>query len=462
MKAPYSEKYQRFLKGLLDDPVSALDTMVPEGLDDHETRDATKLLKVAKARFMQFLCKDLVYKQFKDSKKAVALGEYDEISFYSKNGIVHAKLSSSSGDQTKELAEGEKPKSVEGASVPNAHKYKIELINGVAGVKVALMYKEGSPDVFITCAGTMDSATARADLEKGGPGSKSYEAAKTQIITRLGEVLASLNLGEGRGPKIHISGHSLGGAHAQRIYKDVLVAYDLNTDDGKEGGGIKGLKELNLYTMNSAGVESSVNEQFGDTLASLNVKREYGKDIASFNATMMMNNYDPIQQGGDTTLFSEDLDAEGVSVCLIKRKRIVDKVVVNGAYLVAALATVTTGIQISGDLAASISLGSLTSTAISDLSVFAGVMVGSFLLAAIVHFSYGALVCHRIKAVGPGYEDQLDLVYLNDTSGDRGAIKSSLTKKAAAYSMISDVLGVELLSEDAKTRKAGVVSVVAH
>lgn len=75
-----------------------------------------------------------------------------------------------------------------------------------------------SDEVIISCAGTMLDKRVVNDFDPQGPGFQVYEKHKKNIISKVNLILDIV-----KGKSVIVTGHSLGGAYAQYITRDLLL-----------------------------------------------------------------------------------------------------------------------------------------------------------------------------------------------------------------------------------------------
>lgn len=198
---------------------------------------------------------------------------------------------------------------------------------------------EHPPRVEIVFRGTHNIASGHMDLESGGAGAQSYDEANERIISQINAVVEHLAVKTGGRVIIGSSGHSLGGALAQRCITDIACAMVQNDADtrisnkssttskinqactnriitlaNKSGFAAKNRNHLNINNIlklelgafNSTGVDDETYHQahyFSEYLQNSFYGYKQGKSF-SITADYCLNSRDGVQQTGKKNIFA--------------------------------------------------------------------------------------------------------------------------------------------------------------
>ena len=159
-------------------------------------------------------------------------------------------------------------------------------------------YSEDEP-VIITCAGTMGDYRLVHDLDPMGPGYEIYNKFSDIILLQINNLCSTLNC-----KNILVTGHSLGGSHAQYIVDDMLckkTSYLINkysdskiknfNDDYQH---IAELKTINAVTFQSAGINKNKIRRSNILISKLNNIKNRIPEHEKFRV-----NFVPHINGGD-------------------------------------------------------------------------------------------------------------------------------------------------------------------
>jgi hypothetical protein len=198
---------------------------------------------------------------------------------------------------------------------------------------------EHPPRVEIVFRGTHNMASAHMDLEFGGAGAQSYHEARERIISQINAVVEHVSVKSGGRVIVGVSGHSLGGALAQRCIADLACAMVQNDADlrvshkpanaskinapsashiidlANTAGfaaehrnhlNIHNILKLELAAFNSTGIDDNTYRQahfFSEYLQN----PFYGhkqKKVFSITADYCLNSRDGVQQTGSKNIFA--------------------------------------------------------------------------------------------------------------------------------------------------------------
>lgn len=196
-----------------------------------------------------------------------------------------------------------------------------------------------TPRVEIIWRGTHNLASAHMDLESDGAGAKSYQAARKRIIPQINAVIEHLHNKTGARVIVGVSGHSLGGALAQRCLTDLACSMVQNDADQKkiseqntdskinqqytneiidlaskhgfeakdrENININNILKLELGAFNSTGVDNNTynnSHKFSEYLQNPFYKYKQGKSF-SITADYCLNSRDGVQQTGSKNILA--------------------------------------------------------------------------------------------------------------------------------------------------------------
>lgn len=229
--------------------------------------------------------------------------------------------------------------SVNGKMV-NATVHKIETgHDSLIGYILEIDDHEHTPRVEIVFRGTHNLASAHMDLESGGAGAKSYDEANERIISQINAVVEHVAVKSGGRVIVGVSGHSLGGALAQRCIADIACAMVQNDADTRisnkptnaskineesanhiitlannSGFASKSRNHLNIHNIlklelgafNSTGIDDKTYNQahyFSEYLQNSFYGYKQGKSF-SITADYCLNSRDGVQQTGRKNVFA--------------------------------------------------------------------------------------------------------------------------------------------------------------
>ena len=175
--------------------------------------------------------------------------------------------------------------------------HKIETdCDGLIGYILEIQDFDYIPRVEILWRGTHNLASLHMDLETGGPGAISYNNARLKVITKINKVIDHLYKKTGERIIVGVSGHSLGGALAQRCFTDLLGVKVRNNHNAISSDKIL---KLELAVFNSAGVDEETYKKANRYSEYFNETGSKQKSRAfSITADYCLNDGDGIQQVG--------------------------------------------------------------------------------------------------------------------------------------------------------------------
>jgi hypothetical protein len=199
--------------------------------------------------------------------------------------------------------------------------HKIETgCDGLVGYILEINDPSGAPRVEIIWRGTHNRSSMHMDLESGGPGAVSYEKARLRIIFQINTIIKHLYEKTGDRVIVGVSGHSLGGALAQRCFTDLAAAMVQNesfknlhknnttievankhgfTFDDRSAINLDKICKLELGAFNSAGVDNKTYEN--SKLFSEYLHRE----SFTITADYCLNDRDGVQQVGEKNILAD-------------------------------------------------------------------------------------------------------------------------------------------------------------
>jgi hypothetical protein len=211
--------------------------------------------------------------------------------------------------------------------------------DSLVGYVLEINDHESTPRVEILFRGTHNVASAHMDLESGGAGAKSYHEARERIISQINAVVEHVAVKSGGRVILGVSGHSLGGALAQRCIADIACSMVQNDADlrvsnkpattskinaesanhiidlaNKSGFAAENRNHLNIHNIlklelaafNSTGVDDKTYHQahyFSEYLQNSFYGYKQGKSF-SITADYCLNSRDGVQQTGSKNIFA--------------------------------------------------------------------------------------------------------------------------------------------------------------
>lgn len=164
--------------------------------------------------------------------------------------------------------------------------HKIETGNdSLVGYVFEINDPQGPPRIEIAFRGTHNMSSAHMDLECGGAGAVSYFNAREGIVSQVNAIVEHLVVKSGGRVILGVSGHSLGGALAQRCMVDIACSMVQNDGDARISNKPANVSKISavyakpiINLANKSGLERETREH-------INIHNIFKLELGVFNST---------------------------------------------------------------------------------------------------------------------------------------------------------------------------------